>query len=184
MSQDQILSNIQVASPCHESWDGMHGDGRVRFCNSCQKRVYNLSALSAEQATSVIRQHEGNLCVRLFLRRDGTVLTQDCPIGSRRLLVRASRFGKTASALALLTVAGFVVPNLMAKDPALRSRVAASWNDLVQDLRELFHWNRPQSPPLTGKMVMGGCAPPIAPPPAPLPLRNVAPAESQPADGN
>lgn len=62
----------------------MHGDDRVRFCSSCQKNVYNLSAMTREDAERLVQQREGNLCVRYYKRTDGTVLTTDCPIGVRK----------------------------------------------------------------------------------------------------
>ena len=77
------LDTIQVASPCNAAWDDMAGTERMRFCPLCQKTVYNLSAMTREQAVKLIRQKEGKACVRLYKRRDGTVLTSDCPVGLR-----------------------------------------------------------------------------------------------------
>ena len=77
------LDTIQVASPCNAAWDDMAGTERMRFCQLCQKTVYNLSAMTREQAVKLIRQKEGKACVRLYKRRDGTVLTSDCPVGLR-----------------------------------------------------------------------------------------------------
>jgi hypothetical protein len=77
------LDTIQVASPCTAAWDDMSGTERMRFCHLCQKTVYNLSVMTRAQAEKLIRQKEGSLCVRLYRRRDGTVLTGDCPVGLR-----------------------------------------------------------------------------------------------------
>src|SRR4051812_46899095 len=57
---------------------------RTRFCRLCAKNVYNLSKMSAEAAAELIRQNEGQLCARIYQRRDGTVLTADCPVGLKR----------------------------------------------------------------------------------------------------
>ena len=78
------LPVIQVASPCNESWDAMAGDERIRFCLRCSKHVYNLSAMTTDETHSLIEETEGKLCVRFYQRRDGTVLTADCPEGSKR----------------------------------------------------------------------------------------------------
>jgi len=75
------LPEIKIASPCHADWGRMTGDERTRFCASCQKHVYNLSAMTAREGADLIRQKEGKLCVRYFVRNDGTILTQDCPVG-------------------------------------------------------------------------------------------------------
>ncbi|MCB9626522.1 MAG: hypothetical protein H6725_04035 [Sandaracinaceae bacterium] len=82
------LSQLRVASPCRESWDGMQGDDRVRHCGKCDKNVYNLSALAPQQAEALLRDREGELCVRFYRRADGTVMTSDCPSGSGRRRLR------------------------------------------------------------------------------------------------
>src|SRR6188474_1603408 len=83
-----VLNDLHIASPCPASWHSMRGDDRVRFCDSCSKSVYNLSDLTATEATALIRESEGHLCVRLYRRADGTVLTADCPAGLRRVVRR------------------------------------------------------------------------------------------------
>src|SRR5690348_11198318 len=45
-----LLDRIQIASPCEASWDAMNGDDRVRFCGLCEKNVYNLSAMTRDEA--------------------------------------------------------------------------------------------------------------------------------------
>lgn len=99
-----LLQNVRVASPCPASWEGMtivDGD-RVHFCQECQKRVYNLSAMRQAEAEGLLRKHEGRLCVRYYQRSDGTVLTNDCPVGlqaARQLVFRRAR---TSFALVLV----------------------------------------------------------------------------------
>ena len=66
----------------------MEGDERARFCATCSKSVYNLSALDAAAAAALIEETEGRLCSRIYRRRDGTVLTADCPVGVRGRLRR------------------------------------------------------------------------------------------------
>ena len=63
-----LLNNISIASPCSADWDEMTGDDRACFCVHCEKYVYNLSALTSEQANSLIREKEGRLCTRFFRR--------------------------------------------------------------------------------------------------------------------
>src|SRR5262245_11566020 len=81
-----LLDDIQIASPCFARWADMKGDDRARHCGSCDKTVYDLSRLTADQAADLIRAKEGSLCVRLFRRSDGRVLTADCPVGLRERL--------------------------------------------------------------------------------------------------
>ena len=76
-----LLQQVRVASPCSAAWEEMHGDDRVRSCAECQLNVYNLSALSTEEATTLVRAKEGRLCVRFYARKDGTILVENCPVG-------------------------------------------------------------------------------------------------------
>jgi hypothetical protein len=77
----------------------MTGDERVRHCAKCDKDVFNLSALTAEQAESLIRERAGTLCARYYQRKDGTILLADCEIGRRGK--RQRRYIAAGLALAL-----------------------------------------------------------------------------------
>jgi hypothetical protein len=80
-----VLDDIRVAAPCQASWDAMTNvspDGRVRACGDCNKRVYDLSAMTRDEAQSLLVAHEGKLCVRYYRRTDGTILTKDCAVGA------------------------------------------------------------------------------------------------------
>jgi hypothetical protein len=98
----ELLPDVRVASPCPADWDAMPGTGAVRHSGQCGLNVYNLSALTTRQAADLIRDAEGRLCVRLYRRADGTVLTRDCPVGLRlrRLAWRALASSAAASLLA------------------------------------------------------------------------------------
>src|SRR5436853_394632 len=76
-----LLDRVRIASPCTASWAAMKGDDRDRYCDQCSLHVYNLSEMTRAEAEALVRQREGRMCVRLYRRRDGTVLTRDCPIG-------------------------------------------------------------------------------------------------------
>ena len=84
----------------------MIGDERVRFCGQCELNVYNLSAMSTLEAESLIARTEGRLCVRYYRRKDGSIITQDCPVGLRRLKARAARIKRAVASLVLGFLAG------------------------------------------------------------------------------
>jgi len=98
MAKDSKLQ-LRIASPCKAPWENMDGDERVRFCRECNRNVYNLSAMTEREARRVVAEREGRLCVRFYQRRDGTVLTSDCPVGAKRAFF-------VSGARAALTVAG------------------------------------------------------------------------------
>lgn len=99
------LDHVQVAKPCPASWEEMKGNDLVRFCSQCQLNVYNLSALTKLEAESLVTRSEGRLCVKFYRRADGTILTQDCPVGVRAFRKRVSKIAATAfsTLLSLLT---------------------------------------------------------------------------------
>lgn len=101
------LDQIQIATPCDARWEDMLGDNRVRFCGACTKHVYNLSEMQQEEALALIQEMNGNLCVRLYRRADGTVLTEDCPVGLlARARQKARRFYAGVIAMSLSLMAG------------------------------------------------------------------------------
>ena len=115
-SDEELLRSAKVASPCHESWEGMPGGEAVRSCDRCQQKVYNLSEMSAADAAKLVREAEGRLCVRFYKRADGTMLTKDCPVGAT-----AARSKKVRTALALsgaaAAAAGFAVRSAKTSTP-------------------------------------------------------------------
>ncbi len=85
MKDDDLLDRVKVAAPCPADWASMDGDERIRFCGQCKLNVYNISEMSSKEASELIRTSEGRLCVRLYRRKDGTVITDNCPVGLRKL---------------------------------------------------------------------------------------------------
>jgi len=73
-----LLDSITVRTPCTEPWDGMRGDDRIRFCDRCTRHVYDLSAMTRQQALAVLGAGRGEVCARFFQRPDGRLVTRDC----------------------------------------------------------------------------------------------------------
>lgn len=102
--QNSPLDNLYIASPCHASWENMSGSDRARFCGECRKNVYNISAMTRAEAESLLSNARGEVCVRYYQRADGTVMTQDCPVG---VLTMRQRFVRRVSAVAASIIALF-----------------------------------------------------------------------------
>lgn len=98
----KIVDSVNIASPCHMSWDRMSGDDRVRFCESCKLHVFNISEMDVEEAANLISKTDSRLCIRLYRRGDGTVITRDCPVGveSKQRRSRLAFFGACTAAVA------------------------------------------------------------------------------------
>jgi hypothetical protein len=91
-TNNNLLRNLRVATPCHVGWENMTGDERVRFCDSCKLHVYNFSELTSREIESLVLKTNGRLCGRMYQRADGTILTRDCPVGLRAVRQRVARF--------------------------------------------------------------------------------------------
>lgn len=96
------LKNIRIAAPCDVGFENMQGDDCVRFCTQCKMNVYNIGNMSADEATKLIQEREGRLCVRLYRRRDGTVITDNCPLGLKKIRDRFARITAFAFFLSLV----------------------------------------------------------------------------------
>jgi hypothetical protein len=93
-----LLDQVTIKTPCRESWDAMTGDDRVRFCARCSKDVYDLSAMTQDEAETFLAIHldDEDACVRLYRRPDGRVLTSECVQGARNRHARKVAAGVTA----------------------------------------------------------------------------------------
>lgn len=147
MNTHAFLDRIEIAKPCPANWDEMTGDERARFCQHCRKNVYNLSAMTAEEAVALVRAKEGKLCVRLYRRRDGTVLTSDCPVGVREYYRRVRRSVAMAAATFLALLTG-------GRD----SQAHSTFKPPVRELKGKV------ALPTMGVAIMGDIAPPPPPP--------------------
>lgn len=112
------LDNLRVASPCPANWDEMYGDGRKRFCSSCKLNVYNLSAMTRSEAEQFLLISEGRVCVRYFRRADGTVLTQNCPVGWQAVKARVSRVATAIFSMLVGFFGGISVYTLFRSEPS------------------------------------------------------------------
>jgi len=102
---DNPLNNLKVASPCSQDWNAMIGNDRTRYCGECKLNVFNLSGMSRAEAENLIMNAEGRLCVRFYKRADGSVITQDCPVGWARVRQRTRAY-VTAVASLIFTFLG------------------------------------------------------------------------------
>lgn len=121
-SKQSPLNNIRIASPCSADWAGMIGTERKRFCGECKLNVYNVSGMTTVEAETLLTQSEGRLCVRYFRRADGTVLTQNCPVGWAKVKQRVSRVATAAFSLIVTLFAGIGIMSFFSKKTERRDR--------------------------------------------------------------
>ncbi|MFA6238063.1 MAG: hypothetical protein WC635_12090 [Bacteriovorax sp.] len=98
------LQEIKIASPCHVSIEKMEDRGNCFHCHECKLNVYHFSSLTNAEIADLLNQNNEKLCVGMFKREDGTVITKDCPLGLADLgfVYRRSGLLKAASFLMFL----------------------------------------------------------------------------------
>jgi hypothetical protein len=120
------LNQLTIAKPCPASWDEMAGDDRVRHCELCKLNVYNVASLTTTEALELVEKAEGRLCVRLYMRADGTVLTADCPVGVHAAWRRVASVVSVALSL-VLTVASVLYAKLEFEPSDAPTPLAEAW---------------------------------------------------------
>ena len=148
---NNALDRVKIAAPCTANWDEMPSfeGARVRFCAQCNLNVYNLSGMTRREATALVANAEGRLCVRFYRRADGTILTQDCPVGLRALQRRVAWVAQVLLGMAVSLLAGVGLPKLAEVvrpilvleqggiAPPLRTTTVEERGDLVVPVAEL-----------------------------------------------
>jgi hypothetical protein len=100
------LDNIHIASPCKADWNAMTGDERKRHCAECKLNVYNLSEMTRTEAENFLINSEGRVCVRFYRRADGSVITQNCPVGWQAFKRRVSKMTAAFASLVFGVASG------------------------------------------------------------------------------
>lgn len=83
--ESDLLDNLVIAAPCSVSWELMTGDDRARACSQCSRNVYNLSSMTRNEAEAFLAEHGISHCVTFYRRENGTIMTDNCPVGLRKL---------------------------------------------------------------------------------------------------
>jgi hypothetical protein len=95
---------LTVRTPCRENWDAMSGDAKRRFCDSCQKRVHHLSAMTEAEATAIAKRP--GVCGRFRRDADGEVVFADSAPSLGRLAKQAAAVVIAASVVSTPALAG------------------------------------------------------------------------------
>ena len=90
------FDRINIPAPCDADWDSMIGNDQVRFCEHCNLRVTDLSAMTRQKAMDFVARAEGRVCVRFIQKPNGGVLTRKMPEKLYRIQRRVSRLAASA----------------------------------------------------------------------------------------
>ncbi len=111
--KSELLDNLYIGAPCSVSWDSMTGDERARACSQCSRKVYNLSDMTKNEAETFLQENGVSHCVTFYRRQDGTIMTDNCPVGLRKLRDQckfAMRVAAASIAFLMTPLAGFAKP--------------------------------------------------------------------------
>lgn len=75
MKKKNFLDSVDVPSPCDKSWDEMIGGDVSRFCKHCEKDIYNISAMTRQEAKKLLFQSKEKVCIRMEREPDGKIKT-------------------------------------------------------------------------------------------------------------
>lgn len=163
-----VLQRIEIATPCDASWDDMAGDERKRFCQQCELHVYNFAAMTEQEAVQLIEETQGRLCGRIYRRKDGTVLTQNCPVGLRAVRRKlAGLVGRIAAAVVFAGSAMGFYRHSVLKEPSNYSLAE------LEPFASIQRWLDPDPIPPLGLIAVPGAiilrpTPSVQPTPWPL----------------
>lgn len=154
------LDNIRIASPCPADWNEMRGDERSRFCSQCRLSVYNLSDMTREEAERFLINAEGRVCIKYYRRRDGAVLTRDCPVGRAKLKKKVSRISTAVFTFVFSLFTGLFAFHQTETDPLdLRDQVTVETDDLIVEPKIPVMGQpkliKPEAPEFIERKVMG-----------------------------
>lgn len=154
------LENLRIASPCSADWHSMYGDDQKRFCKECKLNVYNLSGMTREDAERLVTNAEGRLCVRFYRRTDGTIITQDCPVGWAKIKQRTRIYATAAMSMLMALLTGLFVVSFFK-----RATTSVTMGEIAMP-------GRTPSPTPTPSYTMGNVAIPTMGAVAPRPQKN------------
>lgn len=163
------LGSVRVAAPCSADWDAMVGTDRARFCGQCRLNVYNLSGMTKREAEQLIASSEGRLCVRFYRRADGTILTENCPVGLRALKRRLSRTAGAVLSTILSFLAGLGLYTALDKREPVRTMGVVAATPVTAEPPAVMGTFAVEPPvplngPVQGKVIVGEVSKPLVKP--------------------
>ena len=141
------IDAISIATPCPMKWSKMNRSDieATRFCDRCHKHVHDVSRMQDSDVVSLLDRSrtDADVCVRLFRRPDGTIVTASCPPPPPAPPKRRRQF-TLAMMMGLVTAAGGLFAMMPVIGPPMRAWMQ-SWIEPTP----------PVSPPIAGGYLLG-----------------------------
>jgi hypothetical protein len=71
--------------------------------------------MTRDEAEELVMNAEGRLCVKFYKRADGSILTQDCPVGWAKVKQRARMLATAALSLVMTLFGGLLFASVFGK---------------------------------------------------------------------
>lgn len=126
----ELVAGLKIASPCSMNFDDMKQteESYKRFCQDCSKNVFDVASMSREQVAQLVEESfrkDGTMpCMRLYRRTDGNVITDDCPVGLRRVRNFYRRLKASAAAFVAFLLGGMQNLPAQADEPLMGKPMA------------------------------------------------------------
>ncbi len=156
-------NKVEINSPCKESWDEMKGSEKTRYCQKCRFNVHNFSEMEQAEIDELL-QSDGRVCVKLYVRPDGTYMAKDCRAKKKR-----NRVLLILGTAALLSMTLFFFKKDIRNSPAI---------DKMRNVPVIGSVVNYVFPPQPIRMMGVMCAP------APTPPQTLPPGSNIPSDPN
>ena len=92
----------RIEKPCPANLGSMPGDEKRRFCAHCQLHVHNLSAMTPDEQSHVMKEAKERICVTYVLSPNSKVVS--APVWKLHQRLAKGRRLAAAAAMALLSV--------------------------------------------------------------------------------
>jgi hypothetical protein len=130
--KQKFLDSLTIDSPCPKDWNEMSGDDKSRYCEVCNKHVFNIISMSLDQSCDLLANSDGSICLRVAVDREGHVVTK--AIESSELERSVPMFYKVvASILALFGVTIPVNAQYLLTDPELRNSTTLNVSEFGEE---------------------------------------------------
>ena len=60
--ENLTFKDLYIPKPCHQDWDKMDAAGKDKFCQACQKKVYDFTDKTEEELNALFSLHKGAIC--------------------------------------------------------------------------------------------------------------------------
>lgn len=136
METRERIHELEVAHPCDVPWDAMYGDDRSRFCEICERRVYNFAAMDELEILDCLRRSGDRVCAQIRRSDEGKIVTK--PSAPSLRWFQFSLFSLLALMTTVATLLGFASYGRVAENSNIEEWEAIEEGGVVEIPDDFF----------------------------------------------